>query len=204
MTPGKDITSSGFSFRFQLLLVEEPGSLPDETVRSLSLHLNLQDVTLQYTIDSSWVFDIASLLSVPSDEPSAPRPQKFGVTRLHITLAQAQIAYSSPDTDSRALLSIGLIRVSSNLVSTIAKQVFKIALRDLELHLSNRSQLPLSAADGGGLEQRPYAVVNDKMQALSALPFTMDEFLDSNGFVKVRRMVVGLAVFVGTLCSPEC
>src|SRR5690606_8439850 len=106
------------------------------------LHLNLQDVTLQYTIDSSWVFDIASLLSVPSDgEPSAPRPQKFGVTRLHVTLSQAQISYSSSDTDSRALLSIGLIRVSSNLVSTISKQVFKIALRDLELHLSNRSQL---------------------------------------------------------------
>lgn len=185
MTPGKDTTSSGFSFRFQLLLVEEAGALPDETVRSLSLHLNLQDVTLQYTIDSSWVFDISSLLSVPSDEPSAPRPQKFGVTRLHITLSQAQIAYSCPDPESCALLTIGLVRVSSNLVSTISKQVFKIALRDLELHLSNRSQRPLSAPVSDGLEQRPYAVVNDKMQPLTARPFTMDEFIDANGFVKL-------------------
>ena len=186
MTPGKDTSSTGFSFRFQLLLVDERSSASEESVRSLALHLNLQDVSLQYTVDSSWVFDIAGLLTVPSEEPTAPRPQKFGVTRLHVTLSQAQIEFSSPDTSSRALLSIGLIRVSSNLVSTISKQAFKIALRDLELHLSNKSQRPLETLDGG-LEQVPFAVVDNRLQPILARPFTMDEFIDVNNFVKVSK-----------------
>jgi hypothetical protein len=180
-------------------------------MRTTSLHLQLQDVTLQYQVSSRWLFDLIALLTSGPSEMDVEDtsdviavesgPAKHSITRVHVTLSHGlfefstgeRTATSADEFSSRILLSLGLLRLSSNIVSSVTKHTFKVGLRDVSLHLSNQAAANLQDQMGHDgqrsedLEQVAYGIVGFRNEIVPSDKFTLDQFLDTNRFVQVGR-----------------
>ncbi|CBN78544.1 ATG2 Autophagy-related protein homolog [Ectocarpus siliculosus] len=92
-----------------------------------------------------------------------------------------------PPTEGRAVFPIGVLRVSSNMVAGAPMQGFKVVIRDIGLHMSNRVT-DYSKEDAGlcrgALEAQRGPVVSPMKTEFSSV----QEFLESSQFVQIATL----------------
>eukprot|EP00903_Cladosiphon_okamuranus_P020010 g18380.t1 len=92
-----------------------------------------------------------------------------------------------PPTEGRAVFPIGVLRVSSNMVAGAAVQGFKVVIRDIGLHMSNRVMDYSNEDFGlcrGALEARRRPLVAPTKTDFSSV----QEFLESSHFVQIATL----------------
>ena len=184
----------------QVLLGEEPGELGPVS-RNMRFHMDFQDVTLRYDVASNWLVHLVMLLTpVPPARVQQLRSSRAGVSTsdascevsaVSLRIRKCLVDYSCAKEGSRALLSIGRLKVSSTIVSNTPSFSLKFSVEDFALYLSNR------LASKPSLEQRPLARGGAQPDGGKALDF--DRFVDENGFAQMSTVerFESLAAFRG-------
>jgi len=114
---------------------------------NLSVHVAVYDSTYRYDPKSSWGscltrFILGSSISTTSN--GGTYESDPSLVKLFFTISDCMIDYSTPtsyERASRAILRIGEIHMSSNLIPSAAIQAYKISVADLALHVSNDRQV---------------------------------------------------------------
>jgi hypothetical protein len=153
-------------------------------------------------------------LSVGHGSPSPPSVTiPFEITKISIRARKCLIDYCCEETPSRVILSVGLIRLSSTLVSNSPRVGLKFQVRDVGLYLSNR----LMRNDE--LEQSPLNMLAHRDAPVAGAPIDFDQFLDVHAFVQLftvdhvelmvtlhgdNRVPLSVQMNIGLCCIYAC
>jgi hypothetical protein len=206
------------TFRLQMLLSEEQSldRAAADVVKFVSIHMSFQDVTLRYDPKSSWFINIVELMTPLSPHqiiqrrgltsssssndllaPTASSPKKpknlFEITKANIRVRKCLIDYCCEQAPSRLLFSVGLLTMSTTVLSNTPKFSVKFTVRDISLHITNRLQ------NRGELEQSPLdpdghrsELANKSSHALYGKAqddwLDFDTFLDQHLFVQLLTL----------------
>ncbi|ETV99582.1 hypothetical protein H310_08237 [Aphanomyces invadans] len=181
-----------------LLFLQETTELAED-MRDISLHLHFSHLTWRYDMASNWLGDCLHVLLttyppaiVPLDTPhgaddsidmtQAPiplaMPTKTVFTKLVVQCYESVLDYAPPGISARALLVLGKLCLSSNLVTDAAVQGYKVSVAELGLFVHPMRVTP----DVYVLENRWL----DKSASRGAL--SMRETIENLGFLEVSTL----------------
>lgn len=215
---GLDSTQQNWdhTFRLQLLLSNDLYEGTDDIVKLISFHMSFQDVTLRYDPSSAWFIRVIELMTPRSPQQILQRRkvsntdtvfQKssksdqnmkkvavFETTKATVRVRKCLIDYCCDEAPSRLLFSVGMLTMSTTIVSNNPKFSMKFSVRDISLHISNR------LTDRKECEQSPLDPDGYRSELLPTDPFSsilgnqksnwidMDTFLDEHLFVQLLTL----------------
>ncbi|RHY40145.1 hypothetical protein DYB38_010300 [Aphanomyces astaci] len=181
-----------------LLFLQETTELADD-MRDISLHLHFSHLTWRVDMASNWLGDCLNVLLttyppaiVPLDTPhgaadsfdvSQPpiplaMPSTTVFTKLVVQCYECVLDYAPRGISSRALLVLGKLCLSSNLVTDAAVQGYKVSVAEVSLFVHPRRSSPSTYE----LEDRWLS----KTAARS--PLSMQETIENIGFLEVATL----------------
>ena len=175
------------------------------SLKSTHIHISLRDMTYRFDPLSRWFNRIPELFTgthspapppSPNDTASTVSvPAEFSKTRISISVQKLLVDFCQPKltayegAESRLLLSIGKLQLSSTLVSNSPRVGFKFSMDDLSVRIGNRllrnnllEQSPIDV-DGRYIEEYLDELTLHTASTPSPLPLDLDTFLDAHGIV---------------------
>ncbi|RHZ05472.1 hypothetical protein DYB37_002397 [Aphanomyces astaci] len=181
-----------------LLFLQETTELADD-MRDISLHLHFSHLTWRVDMASNWLGDCLNVLLttyppaiVPLDTPhgaddsfdvSQPpiplaMPSKTVFTKLVVQCYECVLDYAPRGISSRALLVLGKLCLSSNLVTDAAVQGYKVSVAEVSLFVHPRRSSPSTYE----LEDRWLS------KSAARSPLSMQETIENVGFLEVATL----------------
>ncbi|RLN99393.1 hypothetical protein DYB28_004930, partial [Aphanomyces astaci] len=178
--------------------LHETTELADD-MRDISLHLHFSHLTWRVDMASNWLGDCLNVLLttyppaiVPLDTPhgaddsfdvSQPpiplaMPSKTVFTKLVVQCYECVLDYAPRGISSRALLVLGKLCLSSNLVTDAAVQGYKVSVAEVSLFVHPRRSSPSTYE----LEDRWLS------KSAARSPLSMQETIENVGFLEVATL----------------
>lgn len=158
-------TNREHMFRLQLLINDESNLTKESrssVVKMMWFHMSFQDFTLRYDPSSTWFMTVIGLLTPQTSQqilqmrgistkchikrsPKSPQSNfdvkedisVYEMTKATIRVRKCLVDYCCEQIGSRLLFSIGMLTLSTTIVSNSPKYAVKFSIRDLSLHISN-------------------------------------------------------------------
>ncbi|KAF0694737.1 Aste57867_14413 [Aphanomyces stellatus] len=206
-----------------LLFLQETTELAED-MRDISLQLHFSHLTWRYDMSSNWLGDCLNIVLttyppaiVPLDTPDGGAfdatatpvplavPTKTVFTKLVVQCYQMVLDYAPPEIATRALLVLGTLCLSSNLVTDAAVQGYKVGVHDLGLFVHPRRLDPVYALEDSWLDKtRPRELLSmqETMENLGFLQVATLDFADVFGRVSDDQM--NLELCLGTIKLKVC
>jgi hypothetical protein len=168
-----------------------PESFPSH--KSSAIHISLKDMTYRFDPAPRWHTQIPRFFSLTSldSPPPVESPQHshavttFGQTHLSVSVQKLMLDFCqphlpAPSSQSRLIVSLGLLTVNSTLISNTPRIGIKIKVSDVSLRLSNRLHQEAS------WEQSPLGVTGvylEEFEEAGDSNLDLDSFFDVHGLV---------------------
>lgn len=200
-----------------------------QEMREMKVELHFSHVSLRYDVTSKWLFQLLDMLLMEYPAPIIPLdsasmspdeaaevtqslhrgsydtvklavPPKTIFTKLFVNFYDVLVDYAPRMLDSRIIIQLGGVNVSSNVVTGAVMQGYKIVVKDLQLFLAHTRSGYEEIDDcilGRELFVRPaqdgkktlsFAVPDRYVSALAATYPSLLMFLEKNGFLKMVTM----------------
>ncbi|CAK4947130.1 unnamed protein product [Aphanomyces euteiches] len=207
-----------------LLFLQETTELAED-MRDISLQLHFSHPTWRYDMSSNWLGDCLNVLLttyppaiVPLDTPNSDvfdatqtpiplaMPIKTVFTKLVVQCYQAVLDYAPPDITSRALLVIGKLCLSSNLVTDAAVQGYKVSVNELGLFVHPfRMEPNVYVLEDSWLDKSRPRELLSMQETIENLGFLQVSTLDfADVFVRVSDDQMNLELCLGTIKLKVC
>mmetsp|Transcript_23429 Transcript_23429/g.34384 ORF Transcript_23429/g.34384 Transcript_23429/m.34384 type:complete len:2514 (+) Transcript_23429:183-7724(+) len=203
----------------RIIVCEEPSTFTRASSLSVSqalalktthIHLSLCDMTYRFDPFSRWFSRIPELFSQDAYVGSGPSPEtpppvtQFGKTRITVSVRKLLVDICQPHlhpsdkadnkrrAESRMLISVGHLGLSSTLVSNSPRIGLKLSVKDLSLRVGNvltrDPKLEQSPVDICGMYPEEYTSHSDverSTRTTNSLTIDFDSFLDSHSIVRM-------------------
>jgi hypothetical protein len=170
--------------------------LPDNfpSHKSSAIHISLRDMTYRFDPAPRWHTKIPKFFSLTSSGTSTPSGESqqpvqtsttFGQTHLSVSIQKLMLDFCQPElpttpSQSRLIVSLGLLTVNSTFISNTPRIGIKIKLSDVSLRVSNKllqdarwEQSPLG----------PNGVYLEESGEVGGTNLDLDSFFDLHGLV---------------------
>lgn len=191
------------------------------SLKSTHVHITLRDMTYRFDPLSRWFNRIPELFSPPvtAEKPTDATEgsggqitsvTEYGKTRLNISVQKLLVDFCQPKlatyigAESRLLLSIGSLQLSSTLVSNSPRVSLNLGVCDVSIRIGNRllrnrllEQSPVDvdgryieeyAAESGAPSRNGIALDRGRQHELLDLPMDFDSFIDAHGIVTMGNI----------------